>query len=367
VQHIKKHTKTNFPLGSPLAPDDAVLLSPSGLSAAARFAVADLLAQGESVNTQVSYRSALRYWAAWHALRYGKQIELPVPVAAVMQFVVDHAQRTGGQGLVHELPLAIDQALVDGRQKGKLGALSYSTIVHRISVLSKAHQAGGHVKANPCVDPGVRELLSRTRKAHAKRGALPVKKDAITADPLLAMLSTCDDSLAGMRDRALLLFAWSSGGRRRSEVAAADIAFLRETGPDSYEYNLAFSKSNQSGQDRPENHKPVIGQAGQALRAWLAASKIVEGPIFRRVRKGGHVAEPLTPAAVKNIVKKRAAMAGLEGDFAGHSLRSGFVTEAGRQGVGLAETMAMTGHTSVSTLLGYYRSSDQSKAADLLG
>jgi hypothetical protein len=34
------------------------------------------------------------------------------------------------------------------------------------------------------------------------------------------MLATCTDGLIGIRDRALLTFAFSSGGRRRSEVTA---------------------------------------------------------------------------------------------------------------------------------------------------
>lgn len=58
---------------------------------------------------------------------------------------------------------------------------------------------------------------------------------------------------------------------------------------------------------------------------------------------------------MRDIVKKRCALAGVEGDFSAHSLRSGVVTEAGRQNMPLAETMAMTGHHSVATVLGYFR------------
>ncbi len=47
------------------------------------------------------------------------------------------------------------------------------------------------------------------------------------------MLATCDDSLEGLRDRALLCFGFASGGRRRSEIAAADLRDLRKTGDDS--------------------------------------------------------------------------------------------------------------------------------------
>ena len=59
-------------------------------------------------------------------------------------------------------------------------------------------------------------MLSKTRKAYAKRNALPRKQLALTKEPLLAVLETCDDSLKGKRDRARLLFAWASGGRNSS-------------------------------------------------------------------------------------------------------------------------------------------------------
>lgn len=335
-------------------------LQPTELSALTQRAVLELLREGESPNTQASYRSALRYWAAWYGLRYGRQIALPLPAACVLQFIVDHAQRSGEQGLVSELPAEIDQALVAAGYKGKPGALALNTLVHRVAVLSKAHQA--RELKNPCQDPQVRELLSRTRKAYARRGTLPRKKAALTRDPLEALLATCDDSLRGRRDRALLLFAWASGGRRRSEVARADLAQLRRLGPGEYVYTLAHSKTNQAGLDRPENHKPVVGRAAQALEAWLQASGITAGAIFRRIRKGGHLGEALSPAAVRDIVQARCALAGVEGEFSAHSLRSGFVTEAGRQNVPLGETMALTGHHSVATVMGYFRATATTSA-----
>jgi hypothetical protein len=61
-------------------------------------------------------------------------------------------------------------------------------------------------------------------------------------------------------------------------------------------------------------------------------------------------------------------MAGLDGDWAAHSLRSSFVTEAGRQGVPLGEVMAMTEHRSVSTVMGYFQAGAllDSRASKLL-
>jgi integrase len=70
-------------------------------------------------------------------------------------------------------------------------------------------------------------IPSRTRRAYAQRGARPRKQRALTKDPLQALLATCDETLRGQRDRALLLFAWATGGRRRPEVAAATMENLR--------------------------------------------------------------------------------------------------------------------------------------------
>lgn len=341
-------------------------LPSAGLEPAAQQAVRELLREGESTNTRNSYQSAMRYWAAWHALRFERQMQLPLNVPCVLQFIIDHAQRQTGAGLASEMPAHMDRALVEAGYKAREGPLSHNTLVHRMAVLSKAHQV--HGLANPCQDGAVRELMSRTRKAYARRGEQPAKKDALTRDLLEQLLDTCDDSLRGRRDRALLLFAWSSGGRRRSEVAGADMRHLRAVGPQEFIYTLAHSKTNQSGRDAPENHKPVTGRAAQALADWLRAAAIQEGPIFRRIRKGGHVGEPLSPAAVRDIVKQRCALAGVEGDFSAHSLRSGFVTEAGRQNVPLPDTMALTGHSSVNTVLGYFRADSalSNRAARLL-
>jgi len=51
---------------------------------------------------------------------------------------------------------------------------------------------------------------------------------------------------------------------------------------------------------------------------------VKSGPIFRRIRKT-KAAEPLSAQAVWHIIKHRAELAGLEGNYGAHSLRSGFV------------------------------------------
>ena len=78
------------------------------------------------------------------------------------------------------------------------------------------------------------------------------KQRALTREPMEAVLETCDDSLKGKRDRALLLFAWASGGRRRSEVSEAVYENLRRVDGGNFMYTLASSKTNHNGKLRPE-------------------------------------------------------------------------------------------------------------------
>jgi integrase len=342
-------------------------LDPEVLHTQAERSVRALLKEGESANTVRSYASALRYWTAWFRLRYRGALALPVPVPAVLQFMVDHVERTAEDGtLVHDLPPAIDQVLVEHGFKGELGPPALSTVLHRLSVLSKAHQMRD--VSNPTRDPAVQELVRRIRRAYASRGIRPTSKTALTKNPLEAMLATCTDGLIGIRDRALLLFAFSSGGRRRSEVARAVMENLVKVDEETYLYRLTHSKTDQAGTaHNTDADKPLVGPAAAALTAWLAVSGILSGALFRRIRKTKAV-EPLSGQAVGHIVKRRAQMAGLEGNFGAHSLRSGFVTEAGRQNVPMKEAMDLTGHRSVATFLRYFHAGavQHARAANLL-
>jgi integrase len=180
------------------------------------------------------------------------------------------------------------------------------------------------------------------------------------------MLATCTDGLIGIRDRALLLFSWASGGRRRSEVTRAVMEHLTAVDANTYFYRLVHSKTDQAGSAHNAD-KPILGVAAHALTAWLQASGVTKEAIFRRIR-GAVAAEPLEPQAVRAIVKRRAALAGLTGDFSAHSLRSGFMTEAGRQRVPLGEAMALTGHRSVQTAMRYFQSGSvqHTRAANFL-
>lgn len=351
---------------TPLSPYGEIApLSVNRLDADTRAAATAFIEAGIAANTVRSYRSALAYWAGWLRLRYGLGLEdgaLPETVA--VQFLLDHLARPDAGGWVHLLPAAIDAALIDAGVKSKLGALRYNTVRHRLAVLAKWHELKGW--ASPTESAAVKTLLREARKAQARQGVSVRKKTAAVREPLEAMLATCSDGVRGLRDRALLLLAWSGGGRRRSEVVGLQVGDVRQLDAETWLYALGATKTETEGVRR---ELPLRGPAAQALAEWLLIAPASTGPLFRRVYKGGRVSsEGLSGDQVARIVKRRAALAGLPGDWAAHSLRSGFVSEAGRQGVPLGEVMAMTEHRSVPTVMGYFQAGTllSSRATHLL-
>jgi len=345
---------------------DETPLDPHFLAINAQEAAAAFIAAGTAANTLRSYRSALAYWSAWLQLRYGQALgDKALPTTVAVQFVLDHLARPLDNGTwAHLLPPAIDAALVAARVKAKPGALAFNTVSHRLAVLGKWHRLNGW--DNPIEASALKTLLREARKAQSRQGVSVRKKTAVVLEPLQALLATCSDGVRGVRDRALLLLAWSGGGRRRSEVVGLQVGDVRRLDADTWLYALGATKTDTGGTRR---EKPLRGPAAQALAAWLAAAPAESGPLFRRLYKGGKISSTaLSADQVARIVQRRAQLAGLDGDWAAHSLRSGFVTEAGRQGVPLGEVMAMTEHRSVATVMGYFQAGSllNSKATSLL-
>jgi site-specific recombinase XerD len=90
------------------------------------------------------------------------------------------------------------------------------------------------------------------------------------------------------------------------------------------------------------------------VRAWRDAAGIISEPLFRSIRKGAKLGDRLTDQSVADIVKAHAKRVGLDPMlFAGHSLRSGFLTPAAKRGASIFKMMDQSRHRSVDTLRGY--------------
>ncbi len=137
------------------------------------------------------------------------------------------------------------------------------------------------------------------------------------------------------RNRALLLVG-CSGGFRRSELLAIDVADIVET-KDGLELSLRRSKTDQEAAGAvvavPYGSHPQTCPV-RSLCAWLTLSGISEGPLWREIDRHGNLGdERLHADSVARIIKRTCALAGLDpARYSGHSLRSGMATAAAAGG-----------------------------------
>lgn len=221
-----------------------------------------------------------------------------------------------------------------------------------LAAIAAAHIAAGH--PSPRSSAEVQAVRSGIRRTHgtAQRQAAP-----LLPDDLRRIVAALPSSLAGTRDRALLLLGFATGSRR-SELAALqveDLAFVAR----GLEVTIRRSKTDQEGKGMvkpvPFGHPTTCPV--RACKAWIEAAGIKSGPLFRSIDRHGNVgATALTGHSIGRIVKRAAAAAGLDAAVvSGHSLRAGLITAAVLAGRSDREIMAQTGHRSVEMLTRYTR------------
>lgn len=228
-----------------------------------------------------------------------------------------------------------------------------STIRRRCSAIADAHRAANH--ENPAGHAGVKATLNGIAR---KIGTAPTKKSALTADVLQRAVRKIPTDLAGLRDRALILVGFAAA-LRRSELVALDVADIGRH-PKGLVLTIRRSKTDQTGKGTTKAipHGKRLGVI-PALDAWLVAAKITSGPVFRGVRGGQVLAGRLSTERVACIVKARVAAIGLDPTtFAGHSLRSGYITTAADHGASLQSIAGHAAHAKIDTTLGYVQVRD---------
>jgi len=231
------------------------------------------------------------------------------------------------------------------------GGRKVSTIERRVAAIRAAHKAAGHEP--PTNAEGVKAVMRGIRRT---KGGKRTKKAPATAELIARLLSLFPGTIAGIRDKAIVLVAFAAA-LRRSELVDLKVNDV-EWRPKGIVLQIRRSKTDQEGRGRaipvPNGSKlqPVA-----ALSAWLEASGITEGPIFREVDRHGRVgASALSGRSVARIVKRAIAALGLDAKiYSGHSMRAGFVTTALENGIDLLKIMGTTGHTDVNTLREYDR------------
>ncbi len=335
-----------------------------------------LVNEGMGENTLRALTSDLAYLQAWSIAATGAALPWPAPEALALKFVAHHLWQPEQREVDprHGMPADVEQSL---RAQGFLrspGPHAPDTVRRRIatwSTLTKWRGLTGVFSA-PSLKSAIRLAVRATPRPRKRKSA-----KAVTGDVLAKMLATCStNSLRDIRDRAILMVAFASGGRRRSEIAglrreqfSVEQPITVEDGPPLPSLAIHLGRTKTSGSENDEVVY-LTGRPVEALNAWLVAANIESGSVFRKIDRWGNVSKrALEPSAVNQIVKQRAAMAGLDpGEFSAHGLRSGYLTEAANRGIPLPEAMEQSRHRSVQQASGYYNSATRrsGRAARLL-
>ena len=261
-------------------------------------------------------------------------------------------------------------------QLARAGA-KVATIRRRVAAINARLRAAGR----PALSVRDEPLASVLRGIRREIGAPPIQARALELDHVRAVVGACPDTLAGARDRALVLLGFA-GAFRRSELVglcwsaedggAGHVEFVKE----GVRVHLRRSKTNQTG----EREEVAICRGTyaatcpvRALDEWserltAATGHIPSGPVFRAVDRHGRPGEEAMDGGsvarlLRRVVARAAAAAGAsEAEVeaalqrvSGHSLRAGLVTTAFAAGLSAEDVMRQTRHRDVKTLLGYRR------------
>jgi integrase len=309
-----------------------------------------------SENTRKSEQSAVRYWTAWHALRYpGQTFRLPVPADVIESFIVDHsaAQSTPAAPRSCRMPPEVERQLVAQGFK-KPGVPSVATVLQRVYMIARVNRPHLAGRPNPATALSVRRSLSALRRsAEAARNSRR-RSPPMTADILARLLELERPDKADLRryrlairDRALVLFGFAAGGRR-SDISAVLVTHFERNANSDYTY-LPPAKAGER-----QTRWPLTGATALAISDWLSEAEISSGPLFRKVSASGAIcASGISPETVRNVVVRLCKEAGLADRYSAHSLRSGFIIDALlTNGVSLSDAMAVSGRRTLQPAIG---------------
>ena len=323
MEFINNYEDSHLPITTPvpLSPPATPVLSPS-LSDA--FAHAQFYcAQGIAPSTKLAYQSDVKQFTAW-------------------------CHREG----LPSFPTTSDTVVLYLSAMAMAGK-KVATLTRRVAAIKYAHAEAGY--PSPTEADAVHAVLAGIRRIH---GVAPQGVAALLPADIRRMVDALPDTRVGIRDRAILLVGFA-GAFRRSEIVGLDVEDVSWQ-PDGVAVLLRRTKTDTLGKGRWVGI-PYGAYAAtcpvRALEAWLTASGITTGAIFRGMNKHGHlISERLSGRAVATLIKRAAHGIGIDANrVSGHTLRVSHVTVAARAGVPERVIQLTTGHKSVEMVRRYCR------------
>lgn len=285
-------------------------------------------------NTRRSYQSAIRHFEAdWGGF-------LPASADAIARYLADHA-----------------------------ASLSANTLRSRLAALAQWHQTQGF--PDPTKTPHVRKVLKGIAALHPAREKRAKPLQLAQLELLMAWLDEqiADATKTGdarphithVRNRALVLLGFWRGFRS-DELSRLRIEHITIEPGRGMTLFLPRTKSDRA-QLGTTFRAPALSRLCPvaAYEAWIAASGLTAGPVFRSIDRWGHISdEGLHAGSFVPLLRAlfRAAGVPTPDSYSSHSLRRGFATWAHSNQWDLKMLMEYVGWKDVRSAMRYIDAAD---------
>jgi site-specific recombinase XerD len=215
--------------------------------------------------------------------------------------------------------LPASSQIVSSYIKKLSGHLKSSSIKIAVASIAALHNLNS--LNDPAQTPDVKIEM---RRMYRTLGRYAKQAYGINKDLLDKMVAATDDSLRGIRDRAILLVAYDSLCRRSELVSLQFENVLITQNDTTVKLKLHSSKTDPHGVGK---NLYLSIEAQQALKEWVNKSKISAGKLFRSITVTGKIKESLNSSQIGRIFKKYALIAKVESkvirNISSHSMRVG--------------------------------------------
>jgi integrase/recombinase XerD len=223
-----------------------------------------------------------------------------------------------------------------------------STIKRRLCAIAFAHRLKD--LPTPTDFNVVRLSVRRATRLKARR---PKQVRGLNKDILAKIVVACPNTLAGLRDTALISVGYDTLCRS-SELAMMEVHHVTFSDDNTATILVPRSKSDVAGDGRLAYLSP---ETTRVLARWLDGARLECGPLFRSLHLNRPYDDALETSSIRRLIKRAICRAGVDpkiaAEFSGHSMRVGAAQDMLVAGFDALAIMQAGGWKSANVVLRY--------------
>lgn len=231
------------------------------------------------------------------------------------------------------------------------GRRSSASIRRAICGISSIHKLNRF--DDPTKDP---DVILEMRRMHRKLGRASRQASGINADTLEKMLSATDNSIRGIRDRALLLVAYDTLCRR-SELVSLQVRDVKMKNRNGVETSSILLRKSKTDQDSTGKWLHLSQNAHRALIAWMKHLPVNQEMLFCGLNRSLDLSPNIGAGQINRIYKQIARKADLNESeiigISGHSMRVGAAQDLLNSGASMPTIMQRGRWSKADTVMRY--------------